>query len=400
MTEAKDRFPDRSPAILAAIAGGERCSGLTERRSHTSVAISAEAPMLSQPDEIVGDSAQIRFIKQCIDRVADSEATVLITGETGTGKELFARRLHCMSNRRDRPLVSINCAAIPDTLLESELFGFERGAFTGALSHQEGRLVQANGGTVFLDEIGDLSLAAQAKLLRVVEQKEVRPLGSRTTRMIDVRLVAATNRNLEELAAQDKFRQDLFFRLSVIPVHVPPLRERLEDIPLIAAHFLQTLSFQHRRPFVSLTAGAQRYLKQQPWVGNARELRNVIERVFLFSNGESITAQEVAQMCHLAKSWRVGRVLQTPTSFRTSAKSQPEYRKSHTSYRRHNIAVSQSSEMEQVRKALEETKWNKSRAAKLLHCSRITIYRKIVEYELCPSANASSEKEWATPLPD
>jgi two-component system, NtrC family, response regulator HydG len=396
MTEVKDR----SPAILAANEEGERSSKLTEHRSHTSIAIPAEAPMFSQPDEIIGDSAQIRFIKQYTDRAAGSEATVLITGETGTGKELFARRVHRMSNRRDHPLVSINCAAIPDTLLESELFGFERGAFTGAVSRQEGRLVQANGGTLFLDEIGDLSLSAQAKLLRVVEQKEVRPLGSPTPRMIDVRLVAATNRNLEELAAQDKFRQDLFFRLSVIPVHVPPLRERVEDIPLIAAHFLRTFSFQHRRPFVSLTAGAQRYLKEQPWAGNARELRNVIERVFLFSNDESITEQEVAQMCHLTDSWRVGRVLQTTASFRTSSKSQPELRKSHTGYRRHNIAVSQSSEMEQVRKALEETKWNKSRAAKLLHCSRMTIYRKVVEYELCPSASASPEKAWATPLSD
>ncbi len=352
----------------------------------------AEAPSLR--DEIVGDSAQIRSTKQCIDRVAASEATVLLTGETGTGKELFARRLHRMGNRRDRPLISINCAAIPDTLLESELFGFERGAFTGAVSDQKGMLVQADGGTVFLDEIGDLSLPAQAKLLRVVEQREVRSLGSRTTRMIDIRVVAATNRDLEQLTAQDKFREDLFFRLNVIHVRIPALRERPEDIPVIANHFLRILSVQDRRPLVSLTPGALRYLKQHPWVGNVRELRNVIERIFLFSNSEIITEQEIAQMCNSANCWGIACTPEVPTTFRIAPKTQPEYRKTHTSYRRHKVQSSERSEAEELRSALEQTKWNKSKAAKLLRCSRMTIYRKIVQYDLDPRPITPSKKEW------
>ena len=348
----------------------------------------------SQPDEIVGDSKQIRFTKQCIDRVAPSEATVLITGETGTGKELFARRLHRMSNRRDYPLIAINCAAIPETLVESELFGFERGAFTGAVSHQKGMLAQADRGTLFLDEIGDLSLSAQAKLLRVLEQKEVRSLGSRTTQTIDIRLVAATNRDLEQLKAQDKFREDLFFRLNVIHIRVPALRDRPDDIPLIAEHFLRILSVQNRRPLVSLTPGAQRYLQQHPWAGNVRELRNVMERVFLFSNLEVITEQDVAQMCHVAHSWAVGTTAPVPTVFRTAPKTPPEYRKSQTSYRRHKVQSSEYSEAEALRKALEQTKWNKSRAAKMLQCSRMTIYRKIVQYDLDSPAITPSKTEW------
>jgi transcriptional regulator with GAF, ATPase, and Fis domain len=234
-------------------------------------------------DEIVGDSAQIGLIKRCIDRVAPTEATVLITGETGTGKELFAHRVHRLSNRSDRPFISLNCAAIPDNLFESELFGFEKGAFTGACTRRDGMLVQAHGGTMFLDEIGDLSLSAQAKLLRVLEQKEVRPLGSPKMQTVDFRLIAATNRDLEHLVARGEFRQDLLFRIKVIHFHIPPLRERQDDIPLIANHFLAALSLEYSRASLSLTLGAQRRLKQLHWTGNIRELRNIIERAFLFS---------------------------------------------------------------------------------------------------------------------
>jgi transcriptional regulator with GAF, ATPase, and Fis domain len=353
----------------------------------------ARSPILPQPDEIVGNSGQIEFIKKCIDRVAPSEAPVLITGETGTGKELFARRVHRMSNRRERPFVSINCAAIPDSLLESELFGFEKGAFTGANCRQEGMLVAANGGTVFLDEIGDLSPSAQAKLLRVLEQKEVRPLGSGKTQAIDFRLVAATNRDLEELTSEGKFRQDLLFRINVIHVHIPPLRERQGDIPLIADYFLQALITQYPRGVVSLTLGAQRRLKQLPWIGNVRELRNVIERAFLLSSSECITEQAIVETCDSAICRHVRSTAEMPIRFQAAPKFQPERRVAHTSYRYPTIHSSETSEPEQIRKALEETRWNKSEAAKILHCSRMTLYRKVVRYELSPPANMPPARE-------
>jgi transcriptional regulator with PAS, ATPase and Fis domain len=330
-------------------------------------------------DEIIGDSAQIGLVKQCIDRVALSEAAVLITGETGTGKELFARRVHRMSNRKDRAFIPINCAAIPDSLLESELFGFERGAFTGADSRQGGMLAEGNGGTVFLDEIGDLSRSAQAKLLRVLEEKEVRPLGSRKAQPIDFRLVAATNRDLEELAFKGEFRQDLLFRINVIHVRIPPLRERQEDIPLIADYFLRMFSLQYPHSFVSLTPGARRRLMQIPWTGNVRELRNVIERVFLLSNSECITEQNIAHMYDLAGCRSTAEL---PTYFDAAPKSRLPHTVSRTSYRYSKVNSSEVSEPEHIRKTLEETHWNKSEAAKLLRCSRMTLYRKVVQYQL------------------
>jgi len=343
-----------------------------------------KSAILTHLDEIVGTSPQIEAIKQCIDRVAPSDAAVLITGETGTGKELLARRVHRMSNRREYPFVSINCAAIPDNLLESELFGYEKGAFTGANSRQQGMLAAANGGTVFLDEIGDLSPSAQAKLLRVLEQKEVRPLGSQRAQTIDFRLVAATNRDLEQLTSDGKFRPDLLFRIAVIHVHIPPLRERREDIPLIADYFLKGFIVQYPRGFVSLTLGAHRRLKQLPWIGNVRELRNVIERAFLLSNSECITEQSIAETCSLTTYRHVRSTTETPIKFQVAPSSRDEHRVTRTSYRYPTVRSSASSELEHIRKALEKTHWNKSEAAKLLRCSRMTLYRKVVRYELHP----------------
>lgn len=342
-------------------------------------------------DEIIGKSPQIESIKQCVDRVAPSDAAVLITGETGTGKELFARRVHHMSNRRQYPFVSLNCAAIPDHLLESELFGYEKGAFTGAISRQQGILAAANGGTVFLDEIGDLSPSAQAKLLRVLEQKEVRPLGSQKAQAVDFRLVAATNRDLEQLTCDGKFRQDLLFRINVIHVHIPPLRERREDIPLVADYFLKGFIVQYPRGFVSLTLGAQRRLKELPWIGNVRELRNVIERAFLLSSSGCITEQSIAETCGLATYRQVRSTTGTPITFQAAPSSRDEHRVTRTSYRYPTVRSSASSELEHIRRALEKTHWNKSEAAKLLQCSRMTLYRKVVRYELHPPNTAPVE---------
>jgi transcriptional regulator with PAS, ATPase and Fis domain len=352
----------------------------------------AETLSLALLDEIAGDSPQIRFLKQCIERAASSEATILISGETGTGKELFARRAHRLSNRRRHPLVSVNCSAIPDGLLESELFGFEKGAFTGAMSRHEGILLQAHRSTLFLDEIGDLSLAGQAKLLRVLEQKEIRLLGSRGTSPVDVRIVAATNRDLAQLVAQGKFREDLFFRINVIHIWIPPLRERQEDIPAIANHFLRMLSFQYHRPVPDLTAGASGYLKRHPWNGNVRELRNVIERIFVFATSEYITEGDVAEMCHFAPDWNVGCRPESLTRLEVGPKNQAPYRTSHTEHRRYNLRSSNGPEQELIRKTLEQTKWNKSRAAKMLQCSRMTIYRKVIQYGLQPPISPYNEE--------
>jgi transcriptional regulator with PAS, ATPase and Fis domain len=349
---------------------------------------------LFQSDEIVGDSEHIQSITGCIDRVAPSEAAVLITGETGTGKELFARRVHRKSKRNGRPFISLNCAAIPEALLESELFGFEKGAFTGAMARHEGRFVEAHTGTIFLDEIGDLSLAAQSKLLRVLEQKVVQPLGSRNTRTVDFRLVAATNRDLEQMTARGDFREDLFYRINVIHVHIAPLRDRPEDIERLAEYFLRALGIQYCRPFVSLAPSAQNYLKDRPWLGNARELRNTIERAFFLSNSDRITDQDIARISYLNGSRHESLSTSTPHSLRVTRTVAPRYRTNHSSYDRTTIDWSEVSAVEQLRNALEETRWNKSKAAKLLRCSRMTIHRKVVQFELRPIRPDSSCEEF------
>jgi transcriptional regulator with GAF, ATPase, and Fis domain len=377
MTSVKDSLPD---VLLPRDLDEEGSSRMAGRFGH----------ILSQPDEMVGNSDHIRLIKQCIDRVAPSEATVLITGETGTGKELVAHRIHRKSKRSDRPFIAVNCAAIPDSLLESELFGFEKGAFTGAVSQHEGRFGEADKGTLFLDEIGDLSPAAQAKLLRILEQKVVQPLGSRKVRKIDFRLIAATNRDLERLAAHGDFRQDLFYRISVIHVPIAPLRERREDIGLLADHFLTALGLQYCRPFVIMTAGAKRYLKCRPWIGNARELRNAIERAFFLSNSEQITEEDIAGSFPLFVSRQEGSPTRTSSSFRATANDRLRHHTSNTGYESSPINWSEVSAVDQLRKALEETRWNKSKAAKMLRCSRMTLYRKVVQYELHPLSRSSS----------
>lgn len=344
-----------------------------------------ESAFLFSADEIIGESPQIRSIKQCIDHVAPTDTSVLITGETGTGKELFARRLHRLSNRRNGPLVSINCAAIPDSLLESELFGFEKGTFTGASLRYEGRFMQANGGTLFLDEIGDLSPSAQAKLLRVLEQKEVHALGSKTARRLDARIVAATNRRLGPISGLDNFRPDLFFRISVINVHIPPLRERKEDIPLIANHFIEELAVGYDRPFVRLSPAAHQYLQRSPWTGNVRELRNLLERAVLFSNGPCITEQDLARLSHAPCFCHVEPPVKAASPL--SANSIPG-----TPIRPRKMAASPQSELNLLRDALEQTNWNKTKTAEVLRWSRMTIYRKISQYNLQPPETASSTR--------
>ena len=237
---------------------------------------------------IVGSSSVLRAVLDELRTVAPTDATVLIEGETGTGKELIARAIHMYSERRRRPFVKVNCAAIPAELLETELFGHERGAFTGAIGQRIGRFEAANGGTLFLDEIGEMPVHLQAKLLRCVQEQEIERVGGNRTIHIDVRIVAATNRDLKAMVAENKFRADLYYRLAVFPLNIPPLRERRDDIPVLTAYFVQKYSRRMGREIESVPAQAIEALIGYDWPGNIRELQNVIERSVILSNGPEL----------------------------------------------------------------------------------------------------------------
>ncbi len=242
--------------------------------------------------EIVGESASIVKIKEMIDRVAATDARVLITGSNGTGKELVARWLHEKSNRNTMPFIEVNCAAIPSELIESELFGHEKGAFTSAIKQHKGKFEQADGGTLFLDEIGDMSLAAQAKVLRVLQENKLTRVGSDKDISVKVRVVAATNKNLQEEIQKGNFREDLYHRLSVIIIHVPPLAERKDDIPLLVNHFIRLICEETGMPLRKINDDAMQLLQKHAWTGNIRELRNVTERLLILG-GDVISKEDV-----------------------------------------------------------------------------------------------------------
>ena len=263
-------------------------------------------------DQIVGDSPALRQVLELVQTVAPSDATVLLLGETGTGKELIARATHDHSRRKNHTFVKLNCAAIPTGLFESELFGHEKGAFTGAISQKVGRLELADQGTLFLDEIGDVPLEIQPKLLRALQEREFERLGSTRTKRVDVRLVAATNRNLEKMIADREFRSDLYYRLNVFPIRIPPLRERREDIPVLARYFAQKFAQQMEKQIETIPAATMRALTEWDWPGNVRELGNFIERAVILTRGGSLEAP-------LAELQKVCREEQTPM-----ARSQPE----------------------------------------------------------------------------
>jgi len=246
-------------------------------------------------DNIIGQSRALRSVLETARAVAATNSTVLITGESGTGKELIARRIHELSPRGDRPFVSLNCGAFPETLLESELFGYVKGAFTGAAQSKQGLFQSADGGTLFLDEIGEMSLPMQVKLLRVLQEWKVRPLGSTEERRVDVRVIAATNKDPRKLVAEKIFREDLFYRISVIPLHIPPLRDRVEDIPLLALHFLQRFAEQMNKPVRGIAPDALAALRRHDWPGNVRELENAIERSIALENEEEVSLRSLPE---------------------------------------------------------------------------------------------------------
>ena len=249
--------------------------------------------MQAESDTIIGQDRGLKAVFRTLQRVAPTESTVLVTGESGTGKELVVHYLHAQSRRRNKPFVPVNCGAIPRDLLESELFGHEKGAFTGAVSSHQGRFQTADHGTIFLDEIGELELSLQAKILRVLQEHEIEPVGSRKPVSVDVRVVAATNRDLEKMVAEGKFREDLFYRLQVIPVHLPPLRERGDDVMDLARFFMHKFCQRDNRPEIAISDEVCSIFKKYAWPGNVRELQNYMERMAVLVEGDELRAEDL-----------------------------------------------------------------------------------------------------------
>jgi len=294
---------------------------------------------------------------------APSEATVLITGESGTGKELVARSLHLNSSRRDHPLVTVNCAAIAETLLESELFGHEKGAFTGADRRREGRFMQADKGTIFLDEIGEMAPTMQAKLLRALQEKEIQRVGGDQVLPVDVRIVAATNRDLQHAVTVGEFREDLFYRLNVMPLHVPPLRRRRDDIPLLARHFLDKYAARNRKAARGFSPLAMDMLIKYDWPGNVRELENIVERAVILMTGEHITEKQLPS--NIAR--ESGTV--APSADFVSISSAGDQRSL------------EEIEREAILETLKAADGNKSEAARRLGITRKTLHKKLKAYQ-------------------
>jgi len=317
-------------------------------------------------DEIIGTSPKMQEVYRGLERVIDSDVTVSIRGESGTGKELLARAIHFHGPRRNHPFVVVNCAAIPETLLESELFGHEKGSFTGAITRRIGKFEQAHRGTIFLDEIGEMSKSTQAKILRFLQERKFERVGGSQSIEVDVRVISATNKNLEEEVRKGNFREDLYYRISVYPIFLPPLRERKEDIPALVAHFLEKFNKKLKRKIKAVSPEAMKYLLNYNWPGNIRELENVMERSMLNANGNTLLAE------HLPIT------LITHEEDRFNDQVVVDLRKAITATR--EILPLEEVEREVFRHALKLTKFNVSLAASQLKVGRTTLYRKMKKY--------------------
>jgi two-component system response regulator HydG len=305
---------------------------------------------------IIGHSKEMQQALDLVMRVAPTDATILIQGESGTGKEVIAKAIHHTSPRTQHPFVAVNCGALPEPLLESEIFGHVKGAFTGATAHKKGLFEEAHGGTFFLDEIGDMPLSLQVKFLRVLQEGEIRRVGSNQATSVDVRVLAATNRDLGQLMQQGQFREDLYYRLNVIPLALPPLRERREDIPALAEHFLRRFGDKQHRP-LSLTANAVERLLRYPWPGNVRELENAMERTAILARNDLIGPDELPP--HIASGTPLG-----PAPVLPREQTLAEVEKSH------------------ILQTLERCGWNHSQAAEALGIGRTSLWRKLKEYQI------------------
>lgn len=335
----------------------EREYQMVQERRHLQVQLAAA----EETSRLVGASEEMRHLRQLVARVARTQAPVLLMGETGTGKELVAQLLHEQSPRRERMFVSINCNAIPDSLMESELFGYRKGAFTGASEDREGLLSQADGGTCFLDEVQDLPLALQGKLLRVLQHGEIQPIGARAVKRLDVRFVAATNADLRELVRQRKFREDLFYRLNVVPIVLPPLRDRLEDVSMLVRHFVDYYSRREGREPLKVAPEVWRWLNSHSWPGNVRELENLCQRAVALTEGDTFDIDVLAMTgsSDMVVSGGVNVV-------------QPEWKPSPGALRESSERVAG----QLLEQALSEHHGNVSRAAEALGISRTTFYAK------------------------
>jgi two-component system nitrogen regulation response regulator NtrX len=311
--------------------------------------------------EIVGRSFAIRTVLERIEKVGPTDARVLITGENGSGKELVARALHRVSTRSEDPFVEVNCAAIPAELIESELFGHVKGAFTGAHTDRTGKFERADGGTLFLDEVGDMSLSAQAKVLRALQDGVVTRVGGEKPIQVDVRVIAATNKDLEKEIAADRFREDLYFRLNVVPVHVPPLRDRREDIPMLVRHFTELATEEQRLPPRRLSAEAVERLQEMDWPGNVRELKNTVERLLILSHGPEVGPREVERLVGGPQETGLGPDLMT-------AESYSEFK--------------DRAERAYILAKLRAHEWNVSETARAIDMPRSNLYKKIEKFGL------------------
>lgn len=305
---------------------------------------------------LIGESEKMRSLRSQIEIAARSSSRVLITGESGSGKELVARLLHGSSNRASKPFIEVNCAAIPQELIESEMFGHEKGSFTGAFERKKGKFELADGGTLFLDEIGDMSLQTQAKVLRVIETQEFQRVGGSANIKVDVRIIAATNKDLPAEVRKGTFREDLFFRLNVIPISVPPLRERKEDIPLLVDYFIKTISEEYGQRPKKITPEAIRRLQNHEWPGNVRELRNTLERLLIMTQSTVITEKDI--------SLGEGIEMASYFSYRTLKEARDAF------------------ERDFIIKKLEENNWNVSKTAEQLDIERSNLHRKIKAYNI------------------
>jgi DNA-binding NtrC family response regulator len=342
----------------------------TVRRALTQKALVAQVQALAQAsseqtgdprdEELVGRTPGILQVFKTIGRIAPTSEPVLILGESGTGKELVANAIHANSGRAEKPFVKVNCAALSPTLLESEMFGHEKGAFTGAVARRVGRFEQARGGTIFLDEIGDLELDLQAKLLRVLQTGQLERVGGSETVRADVRVISATNRNLPALVADDRFREDLYYRLNVVVIELPPLRERRDDIPLLAEHLVRRLARKYHWPQLTLAPEARNRLVDDPWPGNVRELHNVLARAAVLARGRPILPEDLG---------RVG----LPAARGTATASTSPFALKE---------ILAETERRVIAQALEEARWNRTQAARLLGISRRQLFDKIQQYGL------------------
>lgn len=312
--------------------------------------------------EIVGSSFAIRALLDRVEKVAPTDARVLVTGENGTGKELVARAIHRLSGRADAPFVEVNCAAIPSELIESELFGHVKGSFTGAFADRSGKFEQADGGTLFLDEIGDMSPAAQAKVLRALQEGVVTRVGGERSIRVDVRVVAATNKDLRQEIERGRFREDLFFRLNVVPIHVPPLRERRDDIPMLVRHFVTMAVERQRLPARAFAPDAIERLCRMEWPGNVRELRNTVERLLILARGEEVVAADIDRMVGGVDDTGSlpGELLQAPTFAVFKERAERAY----------------------ILGKLREHDWNVSETARAIDMPRSNLYKKIERFGL------------------